>query len=156
LIGDFDGVYNTTGASTQTNHSTIAFVAPEIASGAQTKFTAACDIYACGRILSELFDDVLLIVADSTEKRKLVDSLTATKPQDRVTAQTALQNKLLEVVHAVLDINKQCAMCGEVFASSKGLVCGATVGNVSHFICDECVDGYVSAHTSAASAPYLQ
>eukprot|EP00953_Heterococcus_sp_UTEX-ZZ885_P018092 10109-Heterococcus_DN1.PRE.2 len=157
IIGNFDGLRTATAStSTTTNHSTAAYVAPEILSGTQARFTAACDMYSCGKILKELFDGVLLDAADTTHKQILINSLIADKPEDRITAQSAWQSKFLDVQRAAHDTNKQCAVCGEVVASTKGLDCVATVGNVSHFICDEDIDGYVSACTNATSAPYLQ
>jgi eukaryotic-like serine/threonine-protein kinase len=53
VIGDFDGIRDlerTLSSTTVAHQSTIGFVAPEIVSGEQTQFTAACDMYSCGII----------------------------------------------------------------------------------------------------------
>jgi serine/threonine protein kinase len=158
VIGDFDGIRNTTTAASTTvaHQSTIGFVAPEVVSGEQTLFTAACDMYSCGIILRETFDGVLLDGADTTKKQYLINALTSKRPENRPTADTVWQNRLLQVQHASLDTNKQCAVCGEIVGSLHGLECDTTVGNKPHFTCDECVDQYVAVHTGPESAPYLK
>jgi serine/threonine protein kinase len=143
VIGDFDGIRDTTAAASTTvaNQSTIGFVAPEIVSGEQIQFTTACDMYSCGIILRETFAGVLLNTADTLKKQYLINALTAKRPQDRPKADTVWQNILLQVPSASLDTNKQCAVCGEIVGSIHGLECDATTGNEPHFTCDECVDG---------------
>jgi hypothetical protein len=95
---------------------------------------------------------VLLDTADTMKKQFLINALTAKRPQDRPTADTVWQNSLLQVQSALLDTYKQCAVCGEILSSMRGLECDATIGNEPHFTCDVCVDGYIAAHTGPESA----
>jgi serine/threonine protein kinase len=166
VVGDFDGICNldTSMSASILSAATVGYIAPEIISGAQQRFTTACDVYACGKIVQELFSDGVLWQQQEIACRdELLAQLLQLVPTDRPTAQMASHHDFLN--EPLKDVNIiQCNSCYEIVPVTAGIQCSATataaavgaVGSTSHFTCDDCMSRYVASVVGVDAAPYQQ
>jgi hypothetical protein len=147
VLGDFDGVreHNKT-LTVALPSGTFGYIAPEIVSGKQMQFTAACDVFSLGAVAKSLFDGVAMLDEDGEKFSETVLSAMCADPKRRSSVQQLMGCNFM--AYDGPD-RSQCAICFDVFEVGSG--CHCSNSQTPHSYCMECVKNLVESKCNIES-----